>query len=105
MMIEPSFKYIEGNSETGCFLHYFRSGVELPIAASVLREIVSVGEAPRGRGGGPSDYVGTLIRGLLWGISYGWWSSPSSLPLSAACLGDGLPYPAQAGHRTARRSF
>jgi hypothetical protein len=67
MMIEPSFKYIEGNSETGCFLHYFRSGVELPIAASVLREIVSVGEAPRGRGGGPSDYVGTLIRGLVVG--------------------------------------
>ncbi len=51
--IEPPFKYIEANSETGCFLHYFGRGVELSIATSVDRQIVSVGEAPRGRGGGP----------------------------------------------------
>jgi len=57
----------QGNFETGCFVHYFGNGVELLIAASVFRQIVSVGEAPRRRGGGPSDCGGTLIRGLVVG--------------------------------------
>jgi hypothetical protein len=65
--IEPPFKYIEANSETGCFLHYFARGVELSIANSVDRQIVSVGEAPRGRGEWTADYGSTLIRGVVAG--------------------------------------
>ena len=89
--IEPPFKYIEANSETGCFLHYFGRGVELSIATSVDRQIVRWGKHHGGE---------AVDRGLrqhidsgdwLWGISYGLWSSPSSLRLSPACLGDGLP--------------
>jgi len=46
-----------------------------------------------------------LMGGLVVGIAHGWWSSPSSFRLSPACLGDDLPYPAEAVDRTARRSL
>jgi hypothetical protein len=64
--IERPFKYIEANSETGCFLLYFERGVE-PIATSVSRQIVSVGEAPLELGGGPRITAARLIRGLVVG--------------------------------------
>jgi len=46
------------------------------------------------------DWCGDWLRGISQG-----WVSPSSLRLSPACLGDGLPYPAEAVDRTARRSL
>ena len=78
--------------------------MELSVAKYVCREIGSLGEAPCGRGGEPR-ITAAHDSGIGGGISYGWWSSPSSLRLSWACLGDGLPYSAQAGDRAALRSL
>src|SRR5215469_6786103 len=49
------------------------------------------------RGASP-EAIGTSIDAGIGcgGIAHGWWSSPSSFRLSPACLGDDLPYPAEA---------
>jgi hypothetical protein len=48
-------------------MHYFETAAELSVAMYVYRQIVSVGEAPLERGGGPRITAAHLIRGLVVG--------------------------------------